>query len=351
MSEFLDAPHATATRAPAGAMRLLQMTQGIVLHHALCAAAALGVADLLEEKARPVAELAAALNVSEDALHRMLRFLAGHGVFVETAPRAFANSEVSTYIRSNVPGSMRAMLRYRGSPFYAAPFADMLYSVQTSKPSRQKLLGMGGFEYLRANLEEARLFDEAMSAVSSLFAPAIASAYDFGQWGTLADVGGGSGILLAAILRAHPSLRGTLMELEHVLQRAREAPFLSGDLSGRVSFVACDFFNGVPAECRAYLMKSVIHDWDDDSALEILRRCRRAVPADGALLLVEHSIGDPNTPTPGKAADLVMLVGTGGKERTVDEYAALLAKSGFRLNQAVSDADTLILESLPVANM
>jgi len=349
MSDSVDMRDGAAARAPAGAMRLLEITQGVVLHHALCAAATLGVADLLEDRDRPVAELAAVLNVDEDALHRMLRFLAGHGVFVETAPRAFANNDVSTYICSDVPGSMRAMLRYRGSPFYAAPIADMLYSVQTSKPSRHKLLGMGGFEYLRGHPEEARLFDEGMSAVSSLFAPAIASAYDFGQWGTLADVGGGSGILLAAILQAHPSLGGTLMELQHVLQRAREAPFLSGDLSGRVSFVACDFFKDVPPGCRAYLMKSVIHDWDDDTALEILRRCRRAVPGDGALLLVEHSIGEANKPSAGKAADLVMLVGTGGKERTIHEYNVLLATSGFRLNRTIDAAGVLILESLPAA--
>jgi hypothetical protein len=337
-----------AGRSPmSGAAQLFTMMQGVILHHSLSAAGTLGIADVLKDAVRTAEEIAETLNVDADALCRLLRFLAGHGVFVQTGPRTFMNSEVSHCIRSDV-GAMRALVQYRASPFFLAGLSDLLYSLRTAKPAREKVLGMGGFEYLRQHEAEARLFDDAMTAVSSLFAPAIASAYDFGQWGHLADVGGGNGILLAAILRAHPSLCGVLMELEHVLRRADEQGFLSGDLAGRARFVACDFLHEIPQGCRAYLMKSVIHDWDDAQAIAILRRCRRAVPSDGALLLVEHAVGDPNTPSPGKAADIVMLTGTGGRERSAEEYGALLEKSGFRLTRTIAAADELILESQPV---
>jgi hypothetical protein len=186
-----------------------------------------------------------------------------------------------------------------------------------------------------------------MTALSSMAAPPIAAAYDFSQWGSITDVGGGNGILLAAILRAHPSLTGILADLDHVVERARQRGFLSGELASRASFAPCDFFREIPAGSRAYVMKSVIHDWDEESAIKILRNCRRAVPNNGALLLVEMALGESNAPSAGKAADLIMLVNTGGKERTIDEYRALLAHGGFRLNHAVTAGDNLILEALP----
>ena len=239
------------------------------------------------------------------------------------------------------------MLVFRATHFYLAPFHELTYSLETSKAAREKVLGMNGFEYLRDHPEEAQLFDEAMTAITSIMAPLIASAYDFGQWESLADVGGGNGLFLATILKAHPRLRGVLADLEHVIQRAQRRGFLSGELAARTSFSPCDFFEKVPAGCLAYVMKSVIHDWDDESSIRILRNCRRAVPEDGALLLVEHSLGESNEPSMGKATDLIMLVATGGKERTVDEYAALLASGGFQLRHTTRVGDSLILEAVP----
>lgn len=328
-------------------LQVLQMTQGIILHHALCTAARLGVADLLSGGERSSEDLARELSVHEDALYRLLRFLAGQGVFIESAPRTFTNSHLSQTMRSEWPGSVRPVLLFRAMPFYLAPFQEMTYSVETSKSARDKVLGMNGFEYLREHPEEARIFDEAMTAITFVMAPSIAAAYDFGQWGSLADVGGGNGLFLAAILKAHPQLRGVLADLDHVIQRARQRGFLSGELAARASFTPCDFFREVPAGCRAYVMKSVIHDWDDEASIRILRNCRQAVPEDGALLLVEHALGENNEPSMGKATDLIMLVATGGKERTVHEYAALLASGGFRLRHTTSVGHSLILEAVP----
>jgi SAM-dependent methyltransferase len=327
-------------------MQLLRMMDGLIVHQALHAAAKLGVADLLKDNERSAKQLARELKVKEDALQRLLRFLAGQGVFFEAAPGVFRNSELSHFMRSDVPGSVRATLIFRGSPYFFAPFTEFVYSIETGQSAREKIFGMEGFEYLRQHPEQARIFDDAMTVMSSLTAPAIANAYDFGVWGTVMDVGGGNGVLLAEILRAFPALGGVLADQEHVLQRAKERGFLAGQLSHRVRFEPCNFFEHVPEGCHAYLMKNVIHDWDDEASRTILRNCHRVVPSNGVLLLVEWSLGEINMPSFGKVVDLVMLAVTGGKERTPEEYRLLLEESGFRLNRIVPAGEMLILEAM-----
>jgi len=185
--------------------------------------------------------------------------------------------------------------------------------------------------------------------MSQLVGPAIAAAYDFGTWGSLMDVGGGSGILLSHILRAHPGLRGVLADQEHVLKRAREHGYLGGDLGERTTMEPCNFFENVPQGCKAYLMKSVIHDWDDDQSRIILNNCRKAIPNDGALLLAEWDLFGENVPSNGKFIDIAMLVLTGGRERSMNEYRELLASTGFRLNRVVpTTAQFAVIEAFPV---
>jgi len=328
-------------------LALLGMTDGLVVHQALCAVATLGIADLLSAGEQSASSLASALHVNEDALYRALRFLSGQGVFREIGSRTFVNTPLSQYLRSDVPESIRPVLIFRGSRYYFSPFAEFLYSLETGIPG-EKVLGTGAFEYLRANPETERVFDEAMTALSALSAPTIAATYDFGHWETLTDIAGGNGALLAAILRAHPSLHGVLADAPSVIDRARRRGFLSGDLAARTRFEACDFFRAIPPGSRAYVMKNIIHDWNDAHACEILRNCRRAVPDDGALVLIEYCLGEDNTPSVGKMVDLVMLTITGGKERTVDEHRALLASAGFQLNRAIPvSPEVTIIEALP----
>ncbi len=337
---------ATSAANPA---QLLRMTDGLIIHQALCAAAKLGLADLLDGAPRTTAVLADQLAVNEPALYRIMRLLASQAVFEETIPRTFTNTDLSYFLRSGVPGSVRSFLVFRGSEFYFAPFGEILYSIETGRPAREKLYGMDAFEHLKKHPEMARIFDDAMTSLSGLMGPAVASAYDFGAWGSLMDVGGGNGILLAAILRAHPALHGVLADLPHVLERARHCGFLSGDLEARSELQSSDFFREVPSGCRAYLMKSVIHDWDDERARNILVNCRRAVPRDGVLLLVELALAEGNLPSLGKFTDIAMMVLTGGKERTIQEYRELLASAGFRLNQVFPvPGGFSIIESLPI---
>jgi hypothetical protein len=328
---------------------LLRARDGLTLHQTLYVAAKLGVADRLEEGWRSAAELARELKVNEDALYRVLRLLASQGVFEENNARSFRNNQVSNFLRTGVPGSVRSLFIFWGSDFYYPPFGHIMHSIQTGESSRTFLSGTDGFEQLRRDPEQARIFDDAMTTMSELVAPAIAAAYDFGAWGNLMDVGGGNGILLSHILRAHPSLRGVLAEQQHVLDRARERGYLSGDLESRTTMEPCNFFEHVPPGCRAYLMKSVIHDWDDEQARIILANCRKAILADGVLLLVERDVLGENVPSYGKFIDIAMLVLTGGRERSVDEFRKLLASVGFRLNKVVpTAAQFAVIEAFPV---
>jgi hypothetical protein len=329
---------------------LLQMTDGLIVHHCLGAVAKLGIADLLKDGARSTENLADALEVNEDALYRTLRFLAGQGVFHESAPRKFANSRLSEWLRTDVPQSIRSVLIYRASAFFLRPFSDLLYSIQTGAPARERGLEANGFEHLRRNPDDARLFDAAMTEISRLWASSAAAAFDFGKWGSLMDVGGGNGMLLATIMAAHPDLHGVLADQPHVLERAFQHQFWQPDLLRRVRFEAMDFFQAIPSGCRAYLMKNIIHDWDDERACQILLNCRRAVPEDGALLLIEYCVGGANTPSIGKTVDLMMLTLTGGKERTVREHDKLLVSAGFRMKRSIPlSNDVMILEAEPVA--
>lgn len=328
---------------------LLRARDGLILHQTLYVAAKLGVADSLKSGWRSASEVARELKVNEDALYRILRQLASQGIFEENGVRCFRNNDASNFLRTSVPGSVRPLFIYWGSEFYYPSFGYMMHSIQTGESARAFLSGTDGFEHLRRDPEHARIFDDAMTNMSELVGPSIASAYDFGSWGSLMDVGGGNGILLSHILRVHPGLRGVLADLEHVLERARERGYLGGDLKMRTAMKPCNFFEYVPPDCRAYLMKSVIHDWDDEQARIILTNCRKAIPADGVLLLVECELLGENIPSNGKSIDVVMLVMTGGRERSMEEYRELLASAGFRLNTVVPTASQFaVIEAFPV---
>jgi hypothetical protein len=328
--------------------QLLRVRDGLIVHQTLYAAAKLGVADMLADGPLTTAELARQLEVNESALHRVLRALASQGIFEETAPGTFGNNSLSIYLRTGVPGSVRAMVIFWGTENYYRPFGEILHSVRTGKSARTEVFGMDGWDYLQQHPEHARIFDDAMTDLSSIMGPAVAGAYDFGRWESIMDVGGGNGVLLASILKAHPEVRGVLADLPHVVQRAKQRGFLGGELAARSTIEPCDFFREVPSGCRAYVMKHVIHDWDDAHAHGILTNCRRVVPANGALLLVEWALPEGNLPSAGKLFDVVMLVMTGGKERTIEEYRELLEKGGFRLTKVVpTAAEFVIIEAIP----
>ncbi len=331
---------------PSHARQLTALITAYWNSQAVYVAAELGIADLLRDGPRHADDLARATDSNADALYRLLRALASLGVFAETAPRTFALTPLAELLRSDIPGSQRSLARMLGTEQYQA-WGDLLYSVQTGKTAFDRIFGQPCFDYLGERPEKARLFDESMTGIHGVETGAVIEAYDFSGIKVLADIGGGNGSNLAAILQRHPRMRGILFDLPHVVARAR-AGIEAARVDDRCQLVAGSFFESVPAGADAYLMRHIIHDWDDERSLTILRHCRAAMPPHGRLLLLESVIPPGNDPFPPKFLDLTMLVIPGGKERTREEYEALFAQSGFELTRVVpSKSDISVIEAAP----
>ena len=316
---------------------LYQLATGHYVSHAIYAAAKLGIADLLGTGPQRCDDLAKATGTHAPALRRVLRLLASAGVFAETEDGRFELTPVGSCLQSG-PGSFRPVALLFTSPGVRAAWGDLLHSVRTGEPALNHVFGMGSFEYFAQHPEEAAVFDEAMGAFTAMVAIAVAAAYDFSRFGTIIDVGGGEGALLAGILRANPALRGVVFDMPRVAEGANETIAAAG-LGDRCEFVGGDFFEAVPGGGDAYILKHVIHDWDDERAVRILRNCRRAMKAEGKLLIVEGVYPeriDRSVVSRGAAAnDVNMLVCTGGRQRAEAEFRALFDAAGFELTRIV----------------
>jgi hypothetical protein len=326
--------------------QMSRMLTGYWVAQALYAAARLRLADLLKDGPRSADDLAAATGTRGDTLYRLLRALASVGVFAEDDHRRFTLTPLAECLRSDVPGSQWALAVMNGEEHYHA-WGDLLYSLKTGKPAFDKHYGAPVFDYLSRHPEQAVVFDAAMVGVHGRETAAMLDAYDFAGIGTLADVGGGNGSLLTEVLRKHPALRGLLYDLPNVVARARAGLDAAG-LAERCRAVPGDFFASVPAGADAYLLRHILHDWDDEKATKILRNIRQAVAPSGKVLVVESVIPPGNTPSFGKLLDLTMLVIPGGRERTEEEYRALFAAGGFRLTRVVpTRAEVSVIEGAP----
>jgi hypothetical protein len=331
---------------PASFQTLQDLILGKWLSQAVSVAARLGVADFLKDGPRDCDELARANQVDETALYRLLRALASAGVFREVAERRFALTPAAEFLRSDVQGSLRAVAMMAGEEWTWRPWGELYDCVKTGERSFDRIFGMPPFAYLARNPVAASIFDEAMTGWSMQNARAVAAAYDFSGIGTLTDVGGGHGYLLATILKAHLSLRGILYETPEVCAGA-EARLAALGLADRCQVAAGDFFASVPEGTDACILKSVIHDWDDAQATTILRNCRRAVGPGGRVLLAEMVIPPGNDPHVGKLLDLEMLVMVGGHERTEAQFRDLLAGAGLRMTRIVPTAGpTCVIEGV-----
>ena len=334
------------TGAPPPAVQVLQLASGYWLSRAVYVAAQLGIADLVKDGARSASELAAATQTDPGALYRLLRALASVGVFAESGAREFVQTPLSETLRRDTSGSIRGMVLFLGDHLHWSIYEHVLYSVRTGKRGFDHVMGQAPFEYLSQHPEDARVFDEGMTSMSSTSSAAVAEAYDFSSFRTLMDLGGGNGALLAAILSKYPNLRGILFDSEHVIERARQAAVLK---PGQCEMVHGDFFSSIPSGADAYLFKHVIHDWDDEQALKILQNCRRAISDSGKLLIAEMIVPSGNDPAFVKLLDLEMLMIPGGLERTEEEFRRLLAAASFRLTRVVpTKAEINVLEAVPV---
>lgn len=314
---------------------LSQMITGYWVSQCLYAAARLNLADHLQAGPRSVSELASATQAHEPSLYRLLRALASVGVILEAPAQTFSLTPMGVYLRSDVPGSVAGMALMLGDREHYNSWGNIVHSIMTGESAFENLFGMQVFDYYAQNPEPAMVFDRAMTSFSAQEMGGVLSHYDFSGIGTLVDVAGGHGSMLTAILQAYPTMQGILFDLPAVIAGAQSV-VAGTSVADRCQLVAGSFFEPLPAGADAYLLKHIIHDWDDARSIEILKQCRAAMAENGRVLVVEQVIPPGNDPHMSKLLDVNMLVMCpGGKERTADEYEQLFAAAGLKLTRIV----------------
>jgi ubiquinone/menaquinone biosynthesis C-methylase UbiE len=296
-----------------------------VLARALHVVAELGVADHLGEEPRDAAALAVATGTGAlpDRLHRLMRLLASQGVFEMSEEGRFHHNEESRLLRSDHPQSMRDYVVMLGMPAHWQAFAHLKHAVLTGETGFSRAFDAGVFEYFSQNPEEAAAFDRAMRSKAQSDIAAVLGTYDFSDAGTVVDVGGGGGHLLAAILERTGG-PGILFDLPAVTERTRAAGVHQFEIA------AGDFFADPLPQGDTYLLMHILHDWVDDEALKILAAIRRAARPGARVLVIEMPVPEGSTPHPAQMLDVIMMAITGGRERTQAEYANLMAASGWQ---------------------
>ena len=340
---------ARGPQAPPAWIVLGRLLSGYAVSQLIHAAVRLGLPDLLGEGPKTAEQLATATGVHAPSLFRVLRALAAVGLVTQADEASFRLTPVGECLRARAPGSMRALALTTEESYRA--WGEVLYSVRTGAPAFDHVYGTGRFAYLAENSSAAATFDEAMAGLVARAAAAVAATYDFSGLRTLVDVGGGGGALLAAVLNSHPTLRGVLFDRPAVVRNARSIIEAAG-VAGRCALEGGDFFEAVPAGGDAYILSHTLHNWDDARALRIIESCRKAMSGEGRLLVVEMVV--PPQPDPSPEAyvlamtDLQMMVMTGGRERSEEEWRALLASGGFNLVRLVPlGAHHYLLEAFP----
>jgi hypothetical protein len=338
------------SKGPQPAEQLFQMALGLMSTAALGCMAELEIADKLKGGPRSVGELASLAGVKEDALYRVMRALASAGIFEEGASRTFGLTPSAELLCRGVKGSMRNMVRWMATRMHFELFPEMMHSLKTGETVVEKVYNVSCFEYFEKDTDTSEIFNDAMTDFSAVMIPAALEAYDFSYLNgkTLVDIAGGHGKVLTEILVKHPEIRGKLFDLDHVVSGATPKIEALG-LTARCSTCSGDFFKEVPSG-DAYVMKNIIHDWDDAKATTILKNIHKASPGDARVILFEGVITAGNAPSLGKWIDLEMLLLPGGKERTEEEYRALFAGAGFRVTRVVETKSPLCVIEAVKAN-
>lgn len=327
--------------------QLIQMATAHWTSSLVYVAAEMSLADRLAEAPRTAAELAQSTGSEASALYRVMRTLAGMGLFTEDAGHRFSLTHLGEMLRTGTPGSARSSVLTLAGELMTKSVGELLYSIKTGKTAFEKVFDMPLFEWLAKHPVEASMFSETMVGFHGAEPAAVAKAYDFSQAGTVVDIGGATGNLLSAVLSHHRRPRGILFDLPHVV---RDAPALikARGLTDRITIESGSFFESVPATTGAYLLSHIIHDWSKAQCLAILANCRRAMTLNSRLLIIEMVLPIGNKPHPGKMLDMIMLTFAGGQERTEPEYRQLLEDAGFRLTQVVpTESAVSIVEALP----
>lgn len=310
-------------------MQLMQMLTGFMVSRSICAAAELGIADKLKPGPLYYIDLAKAIGANQKTLHRLMRALSAIGIFAEPKPGTYALTALSDLLRSDVPGSMKHLAEMMTTPSHWLPWGRFDEAIIQGISAADKALGKDVFSYYAENPEEGRVFNAAMSNFSAMSSGAIAKAYDFRNFERIVDVGGGHGFLLSTVLRHAPQARGVLYDLPQVVQGAGEH---FADIKTRVEVMGGDFFKAAPEDGDAYLLKHILHDWDDERAVKILSHISAAMQPEGRVLVCELIVPSEPGPHFSHVMDLNMLAMTpGGCERTEEHFADLFKAAGLKL--------------------
>jgi len=338
-------------QSAAVAASLMQLAMGFRASRAVYTATELGIADLLASRSMSSAELAAATKTHQLSVHRLMRALSALGVFEEREPDRFSLAPIGALLKRDEPRSLRAPVLFLAGETGWRVWGDLLFSLRTGDAALEHVLGMQTFDYWASHPDECAIHDEAMAVASAGVAAALLAAYDFSPFGVVVDVGGGTGSLLSEILAAHSHLRGILVDLPHVVVGAPQVLERKG-VASRCRIEGGSFFESIPTGGDAYLLKHIIHDWDDSRSIAILASCRKAMTPNSTLLVVDHVLperAEQGQSISGFLTDLEMLVRTpGGRERTEDEFSSLFAAAGFELKRVVSTPSPLsVVEGRP----
>lgn len=325
---------------------IMQMAMSFIVSQALAVAARLKLADHLQDGAKTPKELAELTETHEPSLYRLLRALGSIGLFYKDEEGRFSNTPLGEVLRSDHPQSMAAALNMMGDPEHWNSHGNMQQSVKTGEIAFNYTFGMPVFPYFAQNPNAAAVFDRSMTSFSAAVAEAVSSTYDFSEAKTIADIAGGQGVLLAKVLQTNPETKGVLFEQPQVL----EGNILQKEgVADRTELISGDFFEEIPVVADIYLMKFIIHDWNDEQSITILKNLAKSAPKGSRLLLVETVIEeDDNAPSLSKIMDLNMLVMTGGKERKASEYSELFEQTGFKLEKVYPTAPLQIIEAVRI---
>ena len=334
--------------SPPPHLQLIEMGAAIWKARAIYAAAALGLADLLAPGPRSAKELAESTRTHEPSLYRLLRALAGCGVFREVEPHRFGLTELGSALKTGAPGAARATLLTIAGDWQWQAWQHFVHTLRTGEPGLRKAFDTELFPFLAANPQIGATFDEAMVGMYGGLGPTLLDAYDFSGIRKVIDIGGGTGRLIAALLESHHNLVGAVFEIPQAAAEARR--FLSdASLDSRCEVIEGDFFDSIPTGYDAYILAHVLHDWDDVRATSILRNCRRSVPSGGRLLIVEALLPDNDAPHHSKMIDLLMMTVTGGAERSAANFSKLLAATDFEVARVLATpTHQSIIEAVPM---
>lgn len=322
--------------APSPQQVLMSMLFGIPVAHAVGVAAELGIFSRVAVAERSAEQIAAETGTLPDPTYRLMRGLAALGLLVESQQRNFSLSELGRWLLPETPGSFDAFARMNNAPWSSSVFANLMHPLKTGESAFRKQHGEGLFSWLARHPEREELFGHAMSTFSGMEVELVVVAYDFTTANRVVDIGGGHGMLLARILQSAPTTKGILFDQPRVLERAKST-FLSAELARRCEFVPGDFFEGVPPGGDLYVLKHVLHDWDDERALRILENVARAAAPGSRVLVVEQGLAPPGVPSPGKLMDIAMLAMLdGARERGAEEHARLMARAGLRFEREIA---------------